>query len=220
MHPEDKVAWKHYLLYAKPGPDHIGDPFACDIILAFSFGRNTYIDAQLPRISKLHCLMKGDAATLRALKKEGVDIGQPNQKLAGKLKDIIETSHISSFAQWEVLLGLEWSWYLKKSQYISGIWPDKHVKDAFTTMMGARQMIPLLRDGGLSAPLILAHRDHLARAYLIVRKLMGKRARIAAMAGTAAYDPASVQPQTRDWESWIRSERLVRVHHIIHRYVL
>lgn len=220
MYSEDKIAWKHYLLYGKPGPDSIGDPFACDAILAFSFGRNMYTDAELPFISRLHSCIKGDAAALRSLRKRGMNVGQPNQELARKLRDLIETRHTFSFAQWEIPLGIEWSWYLKKNSCISCIWPDKNVRDSFTTMMVARQMTRSLRDTELSVPLILAHRDHLARAYLIVRKLIGKEVRIAAIAGTASYDPASVQPQTRDRKSWIRFERLVRVHHMLNRYVL
>lgn len=220
MHPEDRLAWKHYLLYAKPGPDSIGDPFACDAIFAFSFGRNTYTDAQLPWIFRLHHHMKRDEATFRALRKKGTNIGRPNQELAQKLRYLIETSRSYSFSQWEIPLGLEWIWYLKNQQHVASVWPDKNTKESLTTYMIAQQMTRLLRDGKLFTPLILAHRDHLARAYLIVRKLIGKDARIAALSGTAAYDSASLQPQTTDWKSWVRSERLVRIHHIINRYVL
>ena len=217
MRDEDILAWKHYLLCGTPGPRVIGNPSSCDIVLAFSFGRNTCADTNLFSIGNFRCRMKRDDLALRGLRKIKARAGQPNHEIAQKMKQIMDGKEVFSFSQWEIPLAIEWNWYLKKRSRITCIWP---VQTKFTTFMVAKLMVDLLRNQTFSRPLILAHRDHLARVYLILRKLLGKHVPIAAMAGTEVFDAQSLQPQTTNWESWVRFERLIRVHHVMYRYVI
>jgi hypothetical protein len=88
----------------------------------------------------------------------------------------------------------------------------------FTTWLVKKETVALMRMKGFTRPIELAHRRQVARAALIVRKLLGEMP-ILLGDEPEAYDARSLQKWTRSAWAYARYEAMARLHHLFFRYV-
>lgn len=220
MDRNDKVVWKHYL-GMRPGPEMLGEPAKADCIVVFAFGRNEIPDAKLLEVACIADWFRNDKARLEQF--SSLQIGMPNLQLAENMRNAATKGVKKLFVQWEVAIGeLEWSRQEIKQGRMVLLWPPVKTKNRFDSRMVGEQVADLMLSGDLNNPLILAHRWHVARAYLIMSRLIRRgrpNAVLSALSGTDAFDRESVQPGTRSLGNWIMREILARAYCLVKGYV-
>jgi hypothetical protein len=126
--------------------------------------------------------------------------------------------------QWEVIYSLatrettrEWYWENRKNIIV--IWPPASGKyiSMRSLLLEAQGITKRL---GLQNPMLVAHREHLARCQALAEKIFGKKNIVTPyfhlpFEDEMAFDPGSKQPQTCNAKSWRAYEWKVRLHHTL-----
>ena len=216
-----------------------------DFVTPQAFGRNMFPDdsrvlrfrnwcRQLcgkPRIltssdvRKIRDECESDIEAFCRLEELGFDPGTPNRLLVIGTHNFLGGSpeDVPIIGQWEVCFAL-WGrfplWYATHAKNIVVIWPPRSGYLSTHGILLEVQEIARTRTIGLSKPCILAHPEHMPRAYFLAQKIFGSSAVSYAMNDAfscvrldAWFNGQSVQWQTRGEWRWIVYELLARLHH-------
>lgn len=213
----EKQAWiKYFFLSAGLSPS--GDPAKADVIIVPSFGRNHFKDSELYQVRKLLDDSHGfDFLASLKLKNHGFDPGRPNLELAKQAQEISDTYNLPLILQWEIAASLDQHWFAKNLEKVFCLWPPQHQVRFFTTYEFSRQIIHFLKKQNWQKPILVVHKHHIVRAYLLFKKL-GLEPIIVAQT-VESFDSKSVQHFTRNKVTWHIRELLTRVHHLLYNYV-
>ncbi len=202
--------WPWPLLYRFclpiPGPVSYGSWHQARELLVFAWGRETICDDELPQVSLRRSPRYDDANTIRVLREDGFDPGDPNRQLADVLSWALEhNTELLAYVQWEVAVAMENQKYRQYANRIRIIWPFVGW-DEFNTLHvidGAMQL------GFMSKrcpPAILAHQFMVVRAALMLRKYLGGMHVIVFPSRVTMCSKTSVHYQTRNQALWYARE--------------
>lgn len=225
----------HFFIGLPPSPQ--GSTAKVDFICPQAFGRNVWTDIEMPSamamlrqqvvldlnssqdvaIEKLIKLGFHPGSVNDSLAKGCYEIGQQMQRI-GKIPWII--------GQWEVIFSLATSnqemaaWYEKNKKCIIAIWPPLS-GEYLTTRSMLFEARNIAKRYGLLHPVVIAHREHLARCAILAERIFGESniilpKNLFPRDDEIRFDPDSKQPQTSSQKSWRRYEILARFHHMIH----
>lgn len=206
--------------------------------IVLAFGRNDYPDESSPkRLGKEYWASSSKTPTVeevaewhRNFESDGVfeklshvdfDPGQPNEILAYQIfyaEDFLRwTSDIPMIVQWEVAYVLWKSykgWYNENQEHIRVIWPEG--EGYLSTYDFLREAEAIARTNGWHNPLIIAHPEHVQRAYFLAKEIyyLYETVRVTALSHSLEwFDVRSVQWWTRGPMRWLAYEMLARIHH-------
>lgn len=209
-------AWVRYLLPWWPGLPYIGRLFEADCLIALALGRNGYPEDELGQVTRVRPELGSDRAAISRLRALHFDPGEPNRQIAEDVERLVGGQHwIGTILQWEVAVACDEFGKLWDNDVVI-LWPPEH--GYFSTERVLRQACQAMTARGWQRPLLVAHRWHIARAFLVLRKLLG-RSPIVVPPLAEAFDAKSVQDWTRDPGHWLVHEATARLHHLVHRTV-
>ena len=161
----------------------------------------------------------GTVDTFEMFEEYGFDPGLPNKMLADLCFQRFEKTDTPLVLQWEIAYTL-WSrhgdWYRERWNRLIVIWPEEErylsTRHFFLIAKG------MARLQGWYNPLIIAHPEHVQRAYFVARRVYSDNEKeiVRAMALSSPrkwFDKWSVQWWTRGPMRWLAYEMLVRIHH-------
>ena len=221
----------HFLIWLIPGPQ--GKIADADFVCPQAFGRNTWTDKEISgAMAKLFRGIdssKEQDQAMDRLAKINFDPGIVNislakgcYHLARRLKENGKNPWI--IGQWEVIFALATadeemaSWYKENREFIVAIWPPLSGE-----YLNTRGMLfiakEIARKHRLRYPIVVAHREHLARCVLLAEMIFGK-ANVALLPTLLPecqpfFDPNSVHPQTTAKWTWRWYEFRARWHHFL-----
>ena len=194
----------------------------------------------IKRVVEIHSQYTSDAEAFKKLKEEGFDPGEPNRILAelcwkailgggisfdeeGLLVVKQEGKNKPVIGQWEVMYAM---WLRNPGAYSQcslshqalAIWPSK---DGYLGRQGLLLEVKRIVDQrGLSLPCVVAHPEHIQRAYFLARKIFGKPvAKMTEVISDLWFDSKSVQLWTRGKWRWLFYEMLTRMHHRYYKWI-
>lgn len=212
-------AWIRYFAVI-PGLPAIGDPEEADVLIIQAFGRNTFPKKELPIVRRLHEeLGRDDATTIAKLREMSFDPGIPNYDLAQEAQEIADRYNLPIITQWEVAAAFDSEWYETHKERVTCVWPPGDAS-YFTSWHVKIATFRIMQQNNWRLPIELAHKNQIARTFLIVRKIMHITP-VVLPQKTKSFDPNSVQPWIKSWRKFVLPrEIIVRwVHHIIKRWV-
>ncbi len=215
--------WACYYLSFWPAVPGFGSVADADCLFVQAFGRNDYTDDELGKvIFRLRTEAKlDDLETLALLKQAGFRAGKSNSALASYAMRLHnQLGNVPIISQWEVLYAaydLDPVWVMENINDLDFIWPPEegyfataHVKSMSKRMMEAR---------GCNKPLEVAHPAMITRAVPIIWGCGVTPIVEEISKGEEhelwVWDEESVQPWTRNWDSWKTREFVGRVAHVV-----
>ncbi len=211
--------WLRYFLIW-PGLQPIGNPAEADVIIIQAFGRNSIPDSELYSIGQLRELSNNDWLTINKLGQGPInfDPGEPNVSLALECQDLVDQYHLPVITQWEVAAAFGPRWHKRHRESIFCVWPPTEPQIRFSTREVISLTAEVMAKHGWEKPIILAHKRHIARVYLIAKKLLAMLPTVVAQK-TKGFDSQSVQIWTRNWFFWFMYEILGRGYHLLKKWV-
>jgi hypothetical protein len=211
--------WIRYFLIW-PGLRQMGNPAKADVIIIRAFGRNSIPDSELHLVAQLQELCGNDWITINKLQQNPIcfDPGKPNFSLALECQDLVDKYHLPIITQWEVAVAFGPKWYEKHKKNIYCIWPSTKPQKRFSTRDVMFLTAEIMAKHGWNKPIILAHKRHIARVYLIAKKLLAKFP-VVVTQKTRCFDSRSIQKWTRNWLLWFVYEMLGRGYHLLRQWV-
>lgn len=215
-----------------PGLLPIGDPNQAGVIIAQAFGRNTYIDERLFEVRRIFDEAGSDFAAISKLRdvmfypgEIRFDPGIPNKMLAKECQELVDKYNLSAIVQWEIATAFDLKWYAEHRDKIFCLWPSTDQNVYFSTHLVKKQAVEKMIQMGWTNPMEVAHKRQIARAYLIVKKLLKEHkvrssGVIVVDQKTDFFDPNSVQLWTKNKWLWLAREGLTRIHHLLKRLVI
>ena len=213
--------WIRYFLFWRGLPT-IGNLEDADVAIVQAFGRNRYQDEELGLIYKIRQLKGSDLEALKYLWSEDFKPGLPNLSLAEESKKLLKNHDLPLILQWEVAMALGIKFYQENQEKIFCIWPPINSK-GFNTLEVKKASLEIMEEKNLSRPIEIAHKRQITRAFLIVNKIMTskgiKALPIVIKQETDGFDSDSVQEWTTNGRLWYFKEFLVRIHHLLCRWI-
>jgi hypothetical protein len=208
-----------YCLYGLiyPGLKKLGDPYDADVIAVQAFGRNNYLDHELPAVRALFDLCRNDPETVKELRDRGFDPGEPNRQLAKAAMELADEYNLPIITQWEVAAAFDPDWYKARHDSVICLWPSANPKEYFTTREVKKQTAAIMKRHGWSKPLELSHQRMIVRAVLILFKLGVEP--IVSQKSVTCFDRHSSQKWTTSLFWWLYRESQARIHHLLHQWV-
>ena len=196
------------------------NPAEADVIIIQAFGRNSILDSELYSIGQLRKLGNNDWLTINKLRQGPInfDPGEPNTDLALECQDLVDKYHLPVITQWEVAAALGPNWYEKHKKNIYCIWPPTRPQKRFSTREVISLTAEIMAKQGWKKPVVLAHKRHITRVYLIAKKLLAKSPAVVAQK-TKCFDSQSIQKWTRNWLLWFVYEMIGKGYHLLKRWV-
>ena len=188
-----------------------------DCFVCLAFGRNDIKDQDL---NCLGFMVKelGDSKMIEIIKKNSFDPGLPNIRLANRVQELMLQYSLPALLQWEIVVALDNGFYEKHKDQIFIIWPSKTRKKGFNSKQVVEKAIEIMNDHNFEFPVFLAHELHLKRVLALWEGITEKEANIL-NSFVFDFDPKSIQKCTRSKRAWLKKEFLVRIHHLILRWV-
>lgn len=161
----------------------------------------------------------GTVDTFEMFEEYGFDPGLPNKMLADLCFQRFEKTDTPLVLQWEIAYAI-WirrrDWYEERQNRLMVIWPEEErylsTRRFFLIAKG------MARLQGWYNPLIMAHPEHVQRAYFVARRVYSDNekeiVRVMALSFSQKwFDKWSVQWWTRGSMRWLAYEMLARIHH-------
>lgn len=203
-------------------------------VIVLAFGRNDYPDGSFfERLSKEYWdssssetttirnvaewyVEYGTIATFCLLSEAGFDPGIPNRTLADFCFQEFENNRMPFMLQWEVAYALwnEYSdWYEENLRHLMANWPKR--EEYLSTRDILLEVRDMTRKKGWHNPLIIAHPEHIQRAYFLAKRIYSDETVRATDLSPSPewFDRRSVQWWTRGPMQWLAYEMLARIHH-------
>ena len=209
--------WFKYINVFSPGHPPSGHPDHADLIIAQAFGRTMFSDKYLPVIMGDLPTCQNNILSFKILITQTFDSGEPNIEIAKECYRIVEKHSIPLYAQWEIafeMFKLDPEKYTKLDDLINPIWPIAH-KDSFTTNDVLEKIMNI---NHFNNPILIANNWMSIRAALLIKKRMLTYPTLI-NTDCSSFNPCSTQAWTRDYHRWVFKETLVRIHHLIFRWV-
>jgi hypothetical protein len=202
-----------------------------DFISPQAFGRNTFTDEEVGMaIGVIRDARDGQTiATFRELQSRGFEPGNVNITLGIRCLELAQRDWWANHGpcpvvgQWEVLYVM-WlydpTWYEKNQNILIPIWPPLKGYLGTRGMLLAVKEIAEARD--LNNPVLLAHPEHLQRAFFIACKIFGKPVAVDTDLEESLnhnFDERSVQKWTRGPWAWLRYEMMARFRHRLNHWI-
>lgn len=210
--------WFNYMTCWRGLPE-IGDPQKAHVVIVQAFGRNSYPDSEVHSIRELwEGCGRNDLTAVKKLRSLNFDPGKSNISLALECMEIMDKYGIPGIVQWEIAVAFPEEWYYRNADRIVCLWPPKGKGNYFSTWDVKILTYKIMNQRQWAIPIEVAHKRQITRAYLIVRKIMGKKV-VVLPQKTTVFDPQSVQLWVRAWYLWLPREILTRLHHLYKGWV-
>ena len=208
--------WFRYCLIW-PGLPAMGNPATADCAIVQAFGRNSYSDDHLAKISDRAQKRLSDWQLVQELLAEDFNPGQPNFVLAYECCEIMSKYNLPAIVQWEIACAFPPDWYAENQRRIICLWPP--ADGYFGTRRVNLATLEVCHQNGWWRVIEIAHQRMITRAALIVRKLWDGQMPVILPQQTKSFDYQSVQIWTKHWSLWLLREAIGRIHHLLFRWV-
>jgi len=188
-----------------------------DVILAQSFGRNSFDDADIQTLNEKFNEFELDEKILEWIRTKNFKPGKPNKEIAKAIMDLVTRHYIPVIVQWEIATAFPIDWYERNKKYITCIWPpagNTHI-DLHSIII---ESLEAMKEKKLSNPIVVTHKRQIVRVAYVIKKLLGKFPLISETQ-PKSFDRNSLQRETRNLFFWSLKEPFVRMYYIVKRYV-
>ncbi len=206
-----------------------------DFITPQAFGRNTYPDdsfllrlrnqlravtnrkriISVYRVGALRDSVGSDMDAFKRLDALDFNPGCPNEILAEICLNLTMPKQAPIIGEWRAMYAIWKSfpmWYCLNQYRLVAIWPPR--KGYLATRGMLLEVDRIAKERGLTKPCLVAHPEHMPRAYFLARKIFGKPvAMMTDVMSNEWFDRDSVQWCTRGRWRWLAYEMLARAHH-------
>lgn len=215
-------AWLRYCLPFWPGLPHVGKMWDADCAIVLAFGRNHYHDGNLHLVRAIRDLKGDDRQAIGHFRAMGFDPGDSNRGLARAMELICWDLGCGLIPQWEVAVAFDESYRLWGDR-VRTLWPpDRGYYDTDRVLCDA---LSVMKREGWKTPLLIAHDWQMPRAFLQLKKLLGRPPIVMPVTDsngdkiTSRFDLHSVQLWTRHPLLWLAREIPGRVALLAKGYV-
>jgi hypothetical protein len=198
-----------------PGAGSAGNMLGVGMIMAQSFGRNTYSDDKLGEVldSFRRKAKYQSEDTFKILESSGFDPGDMNRSLAEELILAMEKYSIRiAVLQWEIGYAV-WvkrpDFFQKKEKYFEIVWPEIGQK-YMSSLAVIKQAANLTKRWGGKKVACLSHRRMETRVALMAAERMDTDL-VCLNSSTTSFSKKSVQWWTRGPIRWLARETVVRI---------
>ncbi|MEW6617112.1 MAG: hypothetical protein AB1333_01695 [Patescibacteria group bacterium] len=188
-----------------------------DVILAQSFGRNSFDEADMKVLNEKFDEFELDEKVLEWIRTKNFKPGKPNKKIAEGVMNFMQRHYIPAIVQWEVAAAFPSDWYEKNKKYITCIWPPagNSYIDLHSVII---ESLHAMKEKKLSNPIVATHKRQIVRVACVIKKLFGKFPFISEVQ-PKNFDKNSLKWETRNLLYWSLKEPFVRMCYIVKRYV-
>jgi len=188
-----------------------------DVILAQSFGRNSFDATDIQTLKAKFKEFESDEKMLEWIQTKNFDPGKSNKEIVNAIMNLVKRRYVPVIAQWEIAAAFPNEWYKNNKQRITCIWPPEG-NECFDTRSVVIESLEAMKEKKLSHPIVVTHKRQIVRVACVVKKLLGKFPLISEMQ-PKSFDRNSLQWETRNIFFWSLKEFFVRIHYIVKQYV-